>query len=140
MSDKAPYKTKQMTDILTYLKSVEGRHVNVSDISHYFKENGYTIGTATIYRNLDRMVEQGIVAKYTVDGTTSACFEYLGEHHKEVNLVCYHCKCECCGKLFHVHCEELTALGHHMTEHHNFQIDYKKTVFYGLCGDCSSNV
>ena len=28
---KAPYKTKQMTEILTFLKSVQGRHVTVNE-------------------------------------------------------------------------------------------------------------
>ena len=34
---KAPYKTKQMTEILTFLKSVQGRHVTVNEICDFFK-------------------------------------------------------------------------------------------------------
>ena len=34
---KAPYKTKQMTELLTFLKSVQGSHVTVSDICDYFQ-------------------------------------------------------------------------------------------------------
>lgn len=56
---------------------MEGKHVTVSDICKYFKSQGISIGTTTVYRQLDRMVEQGLVAKYVVDGTSSACFEYL---------------------------------------------------------------
>ena len=82
MGSKAPYQTKQMAQLLTYLKTVEGTHVTVADVCSYFKEQGITIGTTTVYRNLEKMVEQGLVAKYNVDGTSSACFEYLGaEEH-----------------------------------------------------------
>ena len=87
MSEKAQYRTRQITELENYLCSMEGKHVTVSDICKYFKSQGISIGTTTVYRQLDRMVEQGLVAKYVVDGTSSACFEYLGhdEHcHKHI--------------------------------------------------------
>mgnify|MGYP000319187157 FL=1 len=91
---KAQYKTKQMTEILTYLKSVQGQHVTVNDIRRHFQEQGIAVGTTTVYRQLDKMVKEGIVAKYVVDEKSSACFEYIGGqdegHHG------YHCKCEKC--------------------------------------------
>lgn len=46
----------------------------------HFKSEGISMGTTTVYRNLERLVEQGIAAKYVVDWTTSACFEYIGEN------------------------------------------------------------
>lgn len=75
---KAQYKTKQMTEILTYLKSVQGQHVTVNDILRHFQEQGIAVGTTTVYRQLDKMVKEGIVAKYVVDEKSSACFEYIG--------------------------------------------------------------
>ena len=53
---KAPYKTKQMTEILTFLKSVQGRHVTVNEICDFFREKGISVGTTTIYRHLEKMV------------------------------------------------------------------------------------
>ena len=61
---KAPYKTKQMTEILTFLKSVQGRHVTVNEICDFFREKGISVGTTTIYRQLEKMVKEGLVAKY----------------------------------------------------------------------------
>ena len=40
MGSKAPYQTKQMAQLLTYLKTVEGTHVTVADVCSYFKEQG----------------------------------------------------------------------------------------------------
>jgi Fe2+ or Zn2+ uptake regulation protein len=31
------------------------------------------------------------------------------------------------------------ALQEHFMEEHGFRIDLKRTVFYGLCSDCSSS-
>ena len=133
---KAPYKTKQMTELLTFLKSVQGNHVTVSDICDYFQTKGIAVGTTTIYRHLEKMVREGVVAKYVVDGTSSACFEYIGGHERETQAVCYHCKCEKCGKLIHLQCNEVESLKQHMMEHHGFEMDSLRTVFYGICSEC----
>ena len=63
MGTKAPYQTKQMKQILTYLQTIEGTHVTAADVCSYFKEQGINVGTTTVYRNLEKMVEQGLVAK-----------------------------------------------------------------------------
>ena len=80
MAVKAQYQTKQMAKLLSYLKTVPGTHVTVADVCGYFREQGSNIGTTTVYRNLEKLVEQGVVAKYTVDGTSSACFEFWGKN------------------------------------------------------------
>ena len=123
MGSKAPYQTKQMAQLLSYLRTVEGTHVTVADVCLHFKEQGITIGTTTVYRNLERMVEQGLVAKYNVDGTSSACFEYLGAEEHCHKTSCFHCKCEKCGKLIHLHCEDVVKLEQHLMESHGFQMD-----------------
>lgn len=134
---KAPYKTKQMTELLAFLESVQGKHVTVTQICEYFKEKGISVGTTTIYRHLEKMVNEGLVAKYVVDGTSSACFEYTGK--QEEQKVSYHCKCEKCGKLIHLQCEEVESLKKHMIEHHSFSMDPMRTVFYGICSACREN-
>ena len=136
MSEKAQYRTRQITELENYLCSMEGKHVTVSDICKYFKNQGSSIGITTVYRQLDRMVEQGLVAKYVVDGTSSACFEYLGHDEHCHKHLCFHCKCEKCGKVIHLECEEMTHLGEHMLADHGFQWDFTRTVFYGICEEC----
>ena len=119
MGTKAPYQTKQMKQILAYLQTIEGTHVTAADVCSYFKEQGINVGTTTVYRNLEKMVEQGLVAKYNVDGTSSACFEYLGAE-----------------KLIHLHCEDVVKLEQHLMDSHGFRMDPCRTVFYGICEEC----
>ena len=33
-------------------------------------------------------------------------------------------------------CHEITELQQHLAEHHHFQIDPLRTVFYGICEAC----
>lgn len=135
---KAPYKTKQMTELLSYLKSVQGSHVTVNDISIYFRDKGTAVGTTTVYRQLDKMVQEGIVAKYTIDGNSSACYQYIGDRDNAEQTICYHCKCEKCGKLVHLHCSRVDDLRKHVIEQHGFELNLARTVFYGICDECQN--
>ena len=135
MTTKTKYKTKQHDELLAYLKTVKGQHITVAEISAYFKSTDNPIGTATIYRHLEKMVDEGIVNKYTIDSSSSACFEYIGDGSHS-NEVCFHYKCEVCGKLVHLHCEEFKELEKHLLEHHQFMLNPMRTVFYGTCKEC----
>lgn len=139
MAKKAQYKTRQMTELLTFLKSVQGSHVTVRDICGHFQSVGIAVGTTTIYRNLEKMVKEGLVAKYVVEGTSSACFEYIGTWEGCERSVCYHCKCEKCGKLIHLQCNEVGSLRQHLLEYHDFEMNSLRTVFYGICGECKKS-
>ena len=45
---KARYKTKQMTELHTFLRSVQGQHVTVQEIRDYFKDREIAVGTTSI--------------------------------------------------------------------------------------------
>ena len=138
MAERSKYHTKHYEELLDYLKTVPGQHLTAADISRHFRDAASPIGTATIYRQLERMVGEGIVAKYVIDENSSACFEYLDPeahcHHEHTS--CFHCKCEKCGALIHLECHDIEALAGHLSEHHGFTLDPYRTVFYGVCENC----
>lgn len=139
MNNKSEYKTKQKAELTAYLRSMSGQHVTVNDVCQHFSDLGRPIGVTTVYRQLDKMVEEGSVNKYTLDNKSSACYEYVDSHeHEDSHIKCYHCKCDKCGKLIHLHCEEVEALIMHISGDHGFVINPKRTVFYGLCKECQS--
>ena len=123
--------------LLDYLRSVPETHITVADICEYFKNRGIAIGQTTVYRHLERMVDEGIVNKYIIDANSPACFEYVPEGMHLESEVCFHCKCERCGKLIHLHCDELAGIGRHLLAHHQFTLNPMRTVFYGLCSECA---
>ena len=138
MSERIRYKTKQQKELQAYLKSMQGHHVTVSDICFYMKGKGIAIGTTTVYRQLERLMEAGLVAKYVPDDSGSACFEYIGEGETCHEPVCFHCRCERCGVLIHLSCDELMSVRRHISESHGFVLNPLRTVLYGLCADCRS--
>ena len=132
---KPKYRTKQREYLLEYLETVPGVHITVNDVCAYFEKHGSPIGQTTVYRQLERMVDEGLVNKYIIDGKCPACFEYIGKEPHEAET-CFHCKCEKCGKLIHLHCEELESIRNHLMTHHSFTLNPLRTVFYGLCETC----
>lgn|SRR5699024_8973762 len=136
METKSHYKTRQSEQIADYLRSRPGQHITAAELCAHFAGNGVHMGKATVYRHLDRMVEEGTVTRYTVDGATGACYAYTGPHEASAGETCYHCKCEQCGALIHLHCDEVEHLRRHMLAHHGFALDGRRTVFYGLCEAC----
>ncbi len=136
MAVRSKYNTKQREVLLDYLRTVPGEHITAADVCRYFREQGTPIGQSTIYRQLESLVDEGLINKYIIDGTTPACFEYAGEESHADAEICFHCKCEKCGKLIHLHCDELESIGAHLLSHHGFRLNPMRTVFYGLCEDC----
>ncbi len=123
------YKTKQRDAILRYMQEHQEHHVTVNQISDSFAG---AIGVTTIYRHLEKLLEQGLIRKYTVDGA-GACFQYAEDRQCREH---FHLMCEKCGCLIHLECSHLNGLSGHILEEHGFRIDPFRTVFYGLCRDC----
>lgn len=136
MDNKSTYKTRQRETILEFLRCSSGSHVTVNDVCVHCKDNGIIIGQTTVYRQLEKMVDEGIVNKYIIDVGSPACFEYIGDAERPENGPCFHCKCEKCGKLIHLHCSDLMAIQKHLLDEHQFMLNPRRTVFYGICEDC----
>ena len=137
MNGKSQYNTKQYKVILDYLKSVKGEHMTASEIyvGLTASETSPKIGQTTVYRQLERLVEEGVVDKYVIDQSSPACFEYVGDDACNEGF-CVHGKCLKCGKIFHLHCDEIKDMSEHLVEHHGFTPDFHHTVIYGVCDSC----
>ncbi len=128
----ADYKTKQRALIISYIKNCPLPHITAADIEAHLRAAGEKVGMATVYRQLEKMVETGEVRKYILEN--GACYQYVGsnEHCREH----FHLKCLSCGKLLHISCSLLNSLAPHILEHHGFEVDNSRTVMYGLCREC----
>lgn len=137
MSTKPKYRTKQRDILIGYLETVPGVHITAADVCDYFKARGDSIGQSTVYRQLESLVDEGVITKYVIDGNSPACFEFTGEGIHRDNVNCFHCKCEKCGKLIHLQCEELDEIQAHLLKEHAFKLNSMRTVFYGICEECN---
>lgn len=136
MKREAGYNTKQKEKLVDFLINNKDKHTTVQEISAYLSTEGSPLGTATIYRQLDKLVESGVVRKFVIDGKTGACYQYIENEHECREH--FHLKCISCGKLIHLNCDHLMSINKHIEEHHGFIIDPSQTVFYGRCADCSA--
>ncbi|MCR5503542.1 MAG: transcriptional repressor [Lachnospiraceae bacterium] len=137
MASRPKYNTRQKKILLDYLKTVEGVHITAGDVCDHFKEKGAPIGQSTVYRQLECLVDEGVLNKYIIDANSPACFEYVSREEHGEGGHCFHCKCEKCGTLIHLHCEEAEDLLKHISAEHSFYVDTCRTVFYGLCENCA---
>ena len=133
MADRTPYRTRAQKELLDYLKTVPGRHFTVAEIREHFSGDNNPIGTATIYRQLERFVEEGSVRKFILGPGDSACYAFVGDQDCASH---FHCKCEVCGTLIHMNCNELREFRNYLQNHHGFILDAGRTVFYGICNQC----
>ena len=79
MTNHIKYKTKQRDILLQYLAGKKGVHITANDLCELLSKDGITIGQATVYRQLESLVDEGVISKYIIDATSPACFEYVQE-------------------------------------------------------------
>ncbi len=131
------YRTRQREVILEFLKNSDSCHVSIEEVLEHLKAAGEKVGRTTIYRYMEKLTDEGVLRKYFIEEGAGACYQYVNPQencHEH-----FHLKCLKCGRLIHVECEYLDQIGSHILTHHGFEIDNTKTVFYGICRDCSSD-
>lgn len=135
MNTVTSYKTKQRDEILDCLIRNKDRHITADEMIADLNREKSQVGKTTVYRYLDKLVAQGAVRRYFIEGGKSACYQYM-----EQDDICsshFHLKCIGCGQLFHLECDYLCNMNSHIRDHHNFHVDHSKTVLYGQCGSCA---
>lgn len=128
------YRTRQRELILEYLIQNSNRHICADDIVAHLKQRGTAVGKSTVYRYLDKLVEQNAVRKYVWEEGKSACYQYAPPNNACTHH--FHLKCTACGQLLHMECSWLNEVAEHVSQEHQFKIDQSKTVLYGLCSQC----
>ena len=104
-------------------------HPTAEELYKYIHKEHADIGVATVYRNLNKFVEQGIIRKITgLDG--SSHFDSCMEPH-------FHFICNCCGKIYDIPMDisaDLIAKAEEFTDCKIFSMDM---TFRGLCRKCA---
>lgn len=131
------YKTKQKELLLECLTENKDVHLTAADILTHLRDKGHSLGVSTVYRQLDKLVAAGVVRKFIIDETSSACYQYAGT--SEECCEHFHLKCNVCGKLIHVDCSLMKKIAEHMQNSHGFSVDTTKTLLYGVCRECSGS-
>ncbi len=118
------------------LKQNSSQHLTICEIQHLLDRAGNSVGTATIYRHLSRLLELNVVRKFKLDGQNGACYQYVED--REVCCEHFHLICSVCSQTVHFQDKGLIDLFRRINRTRAFQIDLPKTVFYGVCENCLS--
>ena len=125
------YNTRQRTLLYDYLSAQPHTHISTEKILDFARKND--IGTATVYRYLDKLIKEGQLCKYDAHASKGGpCYQW---HDPKCRL--YHFVCNDCGECFHVECPHLEEMDAHITEAHGFHPDLSLTVFRGKCSACA---
>ena len=66
MNQRSKYKTQQKETLISYLRTTQGSHVTAGDVCEYFRSKDAPIGQSTVYRQLESLVDEGILNKYMI--------------------------------------------------------------------------
>ena len=89
-----------------------------------------SLGRATVFRTLDRLVDAGVARRLELDGHVYAYVACEPEHH-------HHLSCTSCGRVEEIPESWIEPLADRADAQHGFEIDDARLDFYGRCADCA---
>ncbi len=128
MNRSDTYNTKQKELILKIIKK-QNKEFTVKDIYEEVKDK---TGLTTVYRLIDRLVEEGVIAK-TIEKDNKPKYQYL-EKCEENNH--FYLKCKNCKTMKHVDCDCIKDLSNHILINHEFITSKENIIINGICKNC----
>ena len=129
-------KTKNNQLLMDFVTTRNGMHFSANDVYKHFITSDISMSIPTIYRQLDKMTQDGIIHKYRTSETDAAMYFYLDdESGKNYDS---HMKCTECGKIYPLQCHIAEEFAGHVEDEHHFVIHMDETVFYGKCENCKN--
>lgn len=97
-------------------------------------ETDSKINKSTVYRNLERLVQEGRLVQYKEASINAICYQYSESHnHCHEHM---HAQCSKCGKIFHLDNEIVEEFENKIHSVYGLGVDINKTVIVGQCDDC----
>lgn len=125
---RTSYHTQQKAALLRFLEENEHEHLTIDEILSAMGDEAP--GKSTAYRLIKKLCDDGLVRRFTREGTTSSVYQLAGRSCCSEHL---HIKCIDCGLLLHLDnaaCEALAKTT-------GFVIDDEKSMLYGRCAACA---
>ena len=120
--------TKQKEIILDILQA-NRIHPTIHEIYELAKEKYPSIGQATVYRNINKLVDEGILLKIP----TTNNFRYDINTHTHAHLTCKEC-----GGVVDLFDGDYQKIVINLESKYNVKIDDTNLIFNGLCNSCNT--
>ncbi|MGN0906470.1 MAG: Fur family transcriptional regulator [Bullifex sp.] len=106
-------------------------HATADEIYEMIHKDYPSLSRATVYRNLNRLADEGLIRKILLPGGAD-CFERMCSPH-------YHVKCRSCGRVFDVDMPYMEDLASRIRDDHGFEILSHDIIFSGICPECRAS-
>ncbi|PHO11197.1 transcriptional repressor [Malaciobacter canalis] len=103
-------------------------HMNIDDLYKKLLEKFPSISLATIYKNINAMIEKVFLNEVKIPNAKSV-YELVKDEHS-------HLVCSSCGKIEDVDLD-ISNLVQEATSSKNYTINQASIIFAGVCPDCS---
>lgn len=121
--------TKQKQIILDILEN-NRIHPTINEIYNMAKTKYPTIGQATVYRNLNHLVEEGKLIK--IPNNTNNL------DHYDINTSIHsHLICRKCGRIIDIFDNDYTKLFNNFETNKSIKIDKVMIILEGICSNCN---
>lgn len=105
-------------------------HLSADDVARRLAGRGEAVGTATVYRTLDLLVQSGLVREHHF-GEGFKRYEPMpaGQTHE-------HCICVACGRVMEFANDRLERMIALLADEAAFRPQHHRLEIYGLCREC----
>jgi Fur family ferric uptake transcriptional regulator len=121
--------TPQREQVAATLFAAEG-HLTVEGLQRVLRDAGHRIGTATLYRTLDLLVQAGLARSHDF-GEGTRRFEASPEHDDHGHFICTQC-----GAVTEFTHERVDRMLGFVADEHGFRLRRHRVELHGLCRDC----
>ena len=121
-------KSKQREKILMLLKSTD-THPTANWLYDNLRNDFPNLSLGTIYRNLNILVEQGLIKKIDFGSTFDRYDSNITQHH--------HFICEKCGSIIDINLPDNKELYNKVDKLINGKTEKHRIEFYGICNKCN---
>lgn len=105
-------------------------HPSAENIYKCLQATHPTMSLATVYKTLDTLKKAELVQEFNV-GEDS--FRYDANIKAHPHMICLQC-----NQVFDLDTEKLNNIKKYVEKDTDFEIQYEKIFFYGICSDCKS--
>lgn len=124
--------TRERRVILDHVLSVRG-HFDVDDLLVRLRRAGHAVSRATLYRNLPRLVDSGLIHKVEMARGQARYELMLGRHHHD------HMICLGCGTILEFESPEVERIQEQVCRRKKFVMTGHSHQIRGYCEACAGD-
>jgi len=130
------YHTKTTDLISQFIQQNQENGFTAGELSEFLKQNGVTVNKTTVYRNLDKMTENGQLIKHKSMVTDGFFYQTADEDHHCAEHI--HFQCCKCGSVIHLSDCKTAEYLDSISKLLGLEIDLHNSALNGICPKCKN--